>query len=224
MKSADRQGSENLEDKTYKSKLERLSKLTDEELVRLSKEGDGIASECIFERYKKPVRVKSRTYFLVGANSEDIVQEGMIGLYKAIRDYSPDKQASFKAFADICVTRQIITAIKAATRQKHMPLNSYISLNQPAFESESEKTYEETLPGNFALGPEDILIDRESYRDMTEKIKKCLSKLEMTVLRLYLQGKSYGEIADSLGKGVKSVDNALQRIKAKLERELWTQN
>ncbi len=205
---------------------EKTNRQSDIELVKIAQQGDDKALEALLGRYKNLVRAKARSYFLVGADTEDIIQEGMIGLYKAIRDYSADtnvenqRKASFSSFADMCVTRQIITAIKAATRQKHIPLNSYISLSQPVFENDSEQTYEETLPGSIKFDPENIYIGRESYLDLMEKINKSLSKLEMSVFREYMSGKSYIEIAETLEKPVKSVDNALQRIKGKLVSEL----
>lgn len=218
MKSADRQETD-LEKENYEDKLKKYETMEDEPLALLAKNGDGFALESLLERYKASVRVKARSYFLVGANQEDIVQEGMIGLYKAIRDYSDDKQTSFRGFADVCVTRQMITAIKSATRQKHLPLNSYVSLNQSTYEAETDQTFEETL-GDPVLSPEEIVIDRESYADMEKTIEETLSGYEQDVLALYLEGLSYQEMALALDKSIKSIDNALQRVKMKLEKEL----
>ena len=166
------------------------------------------------------VRSKARSYFLIGADHEDIVQEGMIGLYKAIRDYRPDKLSSFRAFAELCITRQIITAIKTATRQKHIPLNSYVSLNKPLYDEESDRTLLDVIIEGRATNPEELIIGQEDLRNINHKIDEVLSGLEQEVLRAYLDGKSYQEIADNLGRHVKSIDNALQRVKRKLEKYL----
>ncbi|MCL2866628.1 MAG: RNA polymerase sporulation sigma factor SigH [Clostridia bacterium] len=192
--------------------------LPDEEVVVQAKEGDGLAMEYLLNKHKNFVRTKARSYFLIGADHEDIVQEGMIGLYKAVRDYNPDKLSAFRAFAELCVTRQIITAIKTATRQKHIPLNSYVSLNKPLYDEESERTLLDIIVGNRVTNPEDLMINREDLSAVREKIDEALSPLEQEVLAAYLSGKSYQEIAAALGRHVKSIDNALQRVKRKLER------
>lgn len=197
-----------------------LAHLTDEEIVTLAKDGDTVALEFLISKYKNFVRSKARTYFLIGADREDIIQEGMIGLYKAIRDYRYDRQASFRAFAEICVTRQIITAIKTATRQKHMPLNSYVSLNKPVYEEESERTLSDVITQGKAGNPEELFIDQEDFLDIESTMQRILSPLEQDVVNLYLEGKSYIEIAQQLDRHVKSVDNALQRVKRKLEQYL----
>ncbi len=197
-----------------------LAHLTDEEIVTLAKDGDTAALEFLISKYKNFVRSKARTYFLIGADREDIIQEGMIGLYKSIRDYRYDRQASFRAFAEICVTRQIITAIKTATRQKHMPLNSYVSLNKPVYEEESERTLSDVITQGKAGNPEDLFIDQEDFLDIESTMQRILSPLEQEVVNLYLEGKSYVEIAQQLDRHVKSVDNALQRVKRKLEQYL----
>jgi RNA polymerase sporulation-specific sigma factor len=163
------------------------------------------------------VLAKSRSYFLVGADREDIVQEGMIGLYKAVRDYKIERLASFRAFAELCITRQIITAIKAATRQKHQPLNTYISLNKPIYDEESDRTLLDILKGGKLSNPEALFISNETYDLIESEISSMLSDLEFDVLQEYLDGKSYQKIAEALDKHVKSVDNALQRVKRKLE-------
>ena len=197
-----------------------LEHLTDEEVVELAKYGNVGALEFLINKYKNFVRAKARTYFLIGADREDIIQEGMIGLYKAIRDYRYDRQASFRAFAEICVTRQIITAIKTAPRQKHIPLNSYVSLNKPVFDEESERTLGEVVITEKDGNPEDLFINQENLMDIESTMNKILSPLEQEVVGLYLEGKSYQEIAEQLDRHVKSVDNALQRVKRKLEQYL----
>ena len=199
---------------------EKFENMTDEELVRLAQEGDNDALEYLLNKYKNFVRSKARSYFLIGADHEDIVQEGMIGLYKAIRDYRTDKQASFRAFAELCITRQIITAIKTATRQKHIPLNSYVSLNKPIYDEESDRTLMDVIVEGRAQNPEDLIIGQEDLVSIRDRVDQVLSSLEQDVLNAYLDGKSYQEIADKLGRHVKSIDNALQRVKRKLEKPL----
>ncbi|PRX39304.1 RNA polymerase sigma-30 (SigH) subunit [Planifilum fimeticola] len=194
--------------------------MTDEELVDGVRLGDTGALEYLINKYKNFVRAKARSYFLIGADHEDIFQEGMIGLYKAIRDFRGDKLASFKAFAELCVTRQIITAIKTATRQKHIPLNSYVSLDKPIYDEDSERTLQDVLTGGCATDPEELYINREEHEDIEDKMAQILSELERKVLMLYLDGRSYQEIAVDLNRHVKSIDNALQRVKRKLERYL----
>ncbi|MGI5901608.1 MAG: RNA polymerase sporulation sigma factor SigH [Desulfitobacteriia bacterium] len=194
--------------------------LIDEELVELAKAGDATAQEYLINKYKNFVRAKARSYFLIGADREDIIQEGMIGLYKAIRDFRGDKLSSFRAFAELCITRQIITAIKTATRQKHIPLNSYISLNKPIYDEDSDRTLLDVISGSKITDPEELIISREEFDDIEEKMGEILSSLEWEVLMAYLEGKSYQEIALDLQRHVKSIDNALQRVKRKLERYL----
>lgn len=193
--------------------------LTDEEVVFAVKEGeDRAAQDYLINKYRNFVRAKARSYFLIGADREDIIQEGMIGLYKAIRDFRNDKLSSFRAFAELCVTRQIITAIKTATRQKHIPLNSYISLNKPIYDEDSDRTLLDVLSGARISDPEELVISREEFVDIEEKMEEILSDLEWKVLMSYLDGKSYQEIAAELQRHVKSIDNALQRVKRKLEK------
>ena len=194
--------------------------MTDEDIALLARDGDEAALELLMMKYKNFVRSKARSYFLIGADHEDIVQEGMIGLFKAIRDFRPDKLTSFRAFAELCVTRQIITAIKTATRQKHIPLNSYVSLNRPIYDEESDRTLMDVLSEVQMAGPEELLISQEDYSSVENRISEVLSDLEMEVLNSYLEGKSYQEIAQDLGRHVKSIDNALQRVKRKLEKSL----
>ena len=195
-----------------------FQQIVDEQLGELVREGDGVALEHLIRKYKNFVRAKARSYFLIGADHEDIVQEGMIGLYKAIRDFRGDKLASFKAFAELCITRQIITAIKTATRQKHIPLNSYISLDKPLYDEESERTLLDVICGNRVTNPEELIINQEKFQDIELKMSEILSDLERKVLMLYLDGQSYQEISEELDRHVKSIDNALQRVKRKLER------
>ena len=192
--------------------------MQDEEVVDIARAGSVLAQEYLINKYRSFVRAKARSYFLIGADREDIIQEGMIGLYKAIRDFRCDKLASFKAFAELCITRQIITAIKTATRQKHIPLNSYVSLNRPSYDEDSDRTLLDIMPGTQVLDPEELLINTEEIGSMETKITEILSDLEWQVLNSYLDGKSYLEIAEDLQRHVKSVDNALQRVKRKLER------
>ena len=190
----------------------------DEEVVMEAKAGNNKAQEYLIFKYENFVKAKAKSYFLIGADKEDIYHEGMIGLYKAIRDFNPEKSTSFKAFAEICVTRQIITAIKTATRQKHIPLNTYVSLNKPIYEEESERTLLDVLSGLKISDPEELMISKEQMHFIEEKISEVLSGLERKVLTSYLDGKSYQEIACDLERHSKSIDNALQRVKRKLEK------
>lgn len=200
--------------KTFSKFEEKL----DEEVVVEAKKGDVRAQEYLINKYKSFVKAKAKSYFLIGADKEDIYQEGMIGLYKAIRDFKPDKLASFKAFAELCVTRQIITAIKTATRQKHIPLNTYVSLNKPIYDEESDRTLLDILSGLKVSDPEELVISQEEMNHIENEIGEVLSELEMEVLMSYLDGKSYQEIACDLDRHAKSIDNALQRVKRKLEK------
>ena len=196
-----------------------FEKLTDEEIIVEIKDGcNSVALDYLINKYRNFVRAKARSYFLIGADREDIIQEGMIGLYKAIRDFRNDKLSSFRAFAELCVTRQIITAIKTATRQKHIPLNSYISLNKPIYDEDSDRTLLDVLSGAKVSDPEELVISREEFVDIEAMMEEILSDLEGKVLMSYLDGKSYQEIAVDLDRHVKSIDNALQRVKRKLER------
>ena len=204
--------------------IEGHTDLSDEAIVEEAKNGDLVSLEFIIKKYRNFVRAKARSYFLIGADREDIVQEGMIGLYKAIRDFRSDKLSSFKAFAELCITRQIITAIKTATRQKHIPLNSYVSLNKPIYDEESDRTLLDVISGHKITDPEELIICREELGQIEGKIGEILSDLEWKVLMLYLQGRSYQEIAGDLKRHVKSIDNALQRVKRKLEKYLEVRN
>ncbi len=208
------------DDTALQEEADRFAPFSDEEIVEMSHSGDSAAEEYLLDKYKNFVRSKARSYFLVGADHEDIVQEGMIGLYKAIRDYRPDKLSSFRAFAELCITRQIITAIKAATRQKHIPLNNYVSLNKPLYDEESDRTLLDVIVEGRMSDPEELIINMENVGNIRAKINEVLSGLEQEVLNAYLDGKSYQEIAEALGRHVKSIDNALQRVKRKLEKYL----
>ena len=199
---------------------DRFADMTDEQVVELAQAHDSIAIEYLLSKYKNFVRSKARSYFLIGADHEDIVQEGMIGLFKAIRDYQAERLSSFRAFAELCITRQIITAIKTATRQKHVPLNSYVSLNKPIYDEESDRTLMDVIVEGRAQNPEELIIGRENLVSIRDSVDQVLSPLEQDVLNAYLDGKSYQEIADKLGRHVKSIDNALQRVKRKLEKHL----
>jgi len=201
-----------------------LDSMEDEEIVEIARQGNSQALEYLISKYKNFVRAKARSYFLVGADREDIIQEGMIGLYKAIRDFRSDKLSSFRAFAELCITRQIITAIKTATRQKHIPLNSYVSLNKPIYDEDSDRTLLDVISGSRITDPEELFISREEFGDIEQKMGEILSELEWRVLIAYLDGKSYQEIADELNRHVKSIDNALQRVKRKLERYIEARN
>lgn len=194
--------------------------MDDEQLVEMVHKGDSEALDYLIHKYRQFVRAKARSYFLIGADREDIVQEGMIGLFKAIRDYKDDKSSSFKAFAELCTTRQIITAIKTATRQKHIPLNSYVSLDKPVYDEESDRTLMDMLTETKSLDPEELIINQEEFDHIEIKMAELLSDLEREVLALYLDGQSYQEISGELNRHVKSIDNALQRVKRKLEKYL----
>ncbi len=194
-------------------------KMSDESLVELSHSGDRAAMDCLLLRYKNLVRARTKTYFLAGADRDDIVQEGMIGLFKAVRDYDGEKNSSFASFAELCIKRQLISAVKAATRQKHMPLNSYVSLSAPSADSGSEQTLIDTMSEYMSHSPEDTVLEKERRDALDVRIEEELSDLEKRVLKLYLRGDSYAEIAKAIGKTPKSVDNALRRIKRKMEKE-----
>ena len=204
------------EEKYFKELLNHYGDKSEEEIVVEAKNGNKRAQEYIISKYENFVKAKAKSYFLIGADKEDIYQEGMIGLYKAIRDFNVEKSTSFKAFAELCVTRQIITAIKTATRQKHIPLNTYISLNKPVSEEESDRTLLDIISSIRITDPEELIISQEQTEFIEEEINKVLSDLEIQVLQSYLEGKSYQEIACDLDRHSKSIDNALQRVKRKL--------
>lgn len=194
-------------------------KLSDEDLVELSAGGDRRAMEIILSRYKNLVRSRAKTYFLAGADRDDIVQEGMIGLFKAVRDFDITKQPTFCGFAEMCVKRQMITAVKASTRQKHAPLNSYVSLSEPIYTDNSERTLVDMLAERESIDPEEMFLRREKAEMINAEIENRLSSLEKTVLSLYISGMNYQEIAAELDRSAKSIDNALQRIKRKLDTD-----
>jgi RNA polymerase sporulation-specific sigma factor len=198
-----------------------LAELADDELVARFHDGDTDALAVLLERYRRFARAKARGYFLIGADSDDIEQEGMIGLYKAARDFRSDRQASFRAFAELCITRQVITAVKTATRQKHQPLNQYVSISGVrGSDDPGERSVEDLLHDHYETDPADAIVSLERMDSMRRSMAEMLSGLEVDVLRLYVEGKSYQEIGDHLGRHVKSIDNALQRIKRKLDVHL----
>lgn len=200
--------------------IQQFDQLSDEQLIEHVHLGNSDALDFLISKYRLFVKAKAKPYFLVGADKEDIIQEGMIGLYKAIRDFRGDKLASFRAFAELCIIRQIITAIKTATRQKHIPLNSYVSLDKPIYDEESDRTLMDVIQSPFTEDPAHLMINREEYNLLEAKMGEVLSELEQQVLTLYLEGQSYNEISTELNRHVKSIDNALQRVKRKLERHL----
>ena len=189
--------------------------ISDEELIARLRDGETIIEDYLMEKYKGLVRQKARAMFLIGGDTDDLIQEGMIGLFKAVRDFQPGREATFATFARMCIDRQIYSAIQNSNRQKHLPLNSYVSLNQ---EDESSPIWELSVEN-----PEEIIIDQETTRDLQQKISDYLSPMENKVLDLYLKGEGYVEIGRILGKSPKSIDNALQRIRAKI-REVISQN
>jgi RNA polymerase sporulation-specific sigma factor len=194
--------------------------LEDQLLIKKIRNGENEYLDGIINKYKYLVRSKTSKYFIIGAEKEDLFQEGMIGLYKAIRDFRVEKMMSFVSFVDLCVNRQIITAIKTSTRKKHRPLNSYISLNRPIHEEESSSTLLDVLPGVSSEDPVTLMVDKETKNEFENKLSKLLSDLEKKVLKLYLEGLSYVEMSQKLNTHTKSVDNALNRVKRKIEKHL----
>ncbi|GAC1589889.1 MAG: RNA polymerase sporulation sigma factor SigH [Acidimicrobiales bacterium] len=198
-----------------------LTELADDDLALRFQAGDADALTVLLERYRRFARAKARGYFLMGADNDDIEQEGMIGLYKAARDFRADRQASFRAFAELCVTRQVITAVKTATRRKHQPLNSYVSISGVrGGDDAAERNVEHLLHDHYETDPADEVVSRDRMAAMRQSMTDMLSGLEVDVLRLYVEGKSYEEISVHLGRHVKAIDNALQRIKRKLDCHL----
>ena len=198
---------------------------TDEELIERNRSGDARAAEVLLSRYRNFARMKARSYFLVGAERDDVQQEGMIGLYKAIRDFQVDRQSSFRAFADMCITRQLITAIRSARCRKHQPLNSYVSLSKPLeAEDDHDRALLDVLKGPWVLDPAEVVIATEDLGEIKAACDELLSEFETAVLQRYADGKSYQEIGLTLGRDSKSIDNALQRIKRKIEVYLRTRN
>jgi RNA polymerase sporulation-specific sigma factor len=202
-----------------------LDVATDEDLIAHYHQGFEPAVEALLHRYRNFARLKARSYFLAGADKDDIVQEGMIGLYKAIRDFSAEKETSFRAFADICITRQIITAVKTATRQKHLPLNQYVSLSKPlATDDDQDWVLQDVIEAQQVSDPAELVISDDELRSIKLVFAEILSGFEAEVLHMYVEGKSYQEIAKHLNRHVKSIDNALQRIKRKVELHLRDRN
>ena len=202
-----------------------LTELDDHILVDRVRHGDERCLDVLLGRYRNFARSKARSYFLAGSDKEDVVQEGMIGLYKAIRDFDAAQETPFRAFAELCISRQILTAIKTANRNKHQPLNSSISLDAPAYADDtSDKSVADSLVAPTITDPAELLISAEEIDAIRDSMRDNLTQLEGDVLRLYMDGKSYEEIADVLGNHVKSIDNALQRIKRKLQRHLDQRN
>ena len=197
----------------------RYDQYSDEELIVRLREGETEISDYLMEKYKEFVRKKARAMFLIGGETDDLIQEGMIGLFKAIQNYQADKETSFRTFASLCIDRQLYSAVQNSNRQKHQPLNSYVSLNRPLYEEEYEMTLLDVLGENEkVVNPEEIMINREQYEDTERKLSKLLSDFEKKVLNYYLEGKSYQEIGEILKRDSKSIDNALQRIKRKIEK------
>ena len=194
--------------------------LADNELVNGFLRGDNNAQDMLISKYKPLVKLCAREYFIAGADKEDIIQEGMIGLYKAIRDYNPERRVPFYYFAQLCITRQMISAIKAAARYKHAPLNAYVSLNKPVYDENLEKSMLEAIPATRAYNPEELFIGQEGKKYLETHVGDILSEMECRVLALHLQGYSYLRIAKTIGKDEKSIDNAVQRVRRKIEKFL----
>ena len=198
-------------------------KMTDDELIKLSKKEDKSALNFLIERYKETVNIKVSKYYINGAEKEDIIQEGLIGLFKAIKNYNPEKDNSFKSFANMCIERQVITAIKGSNRQKHMPLNSYVSLNNPTYENsdgELENPLIDVLEVNTVEDPLETITKNEYIKNVEKAIDQSLSQFEKQVLNKFIEGQSYAQIAESLKSPVKSVDNAIQRIRKKTSKNI----
>lgn len=197
-----------------------LQEWRDEDLLAAVHQGNDLAIAVLLTRYRSFARAKARSYFLAGGDREDIVQEGMIGLYKAVRDFNPAMEKSFRGFAEMCITRQVLSAVKGATRHKHGPLNSYVSLVAPVGDDGTERTLADTLPSSPLDDPAEVVISADRLRALRDHLDDVLSSLEVEVLALHLDGKSYVEMAEVLDRHVKSIDNALQRIKRKLDTHL----
>ena len=196
------------------------NEMSDEDLINIIKSGDKLALEFLIDKYKDLVNMKVSKFFMIGAEKEDIVQEGLIGLFKAVKNYNPDKQNSFKTFANLCIERQLITAIKSSNRQKHMPLNSYLSLNGVAYEDDEDSNLMEIFNAHQIEDPLDTITKKEYYKTVESAIDKSLSTFEKQVLDRYMQGESYVQIAEKLDTPVKSIDNAIQRIRKKAIKEI----
>ena len=202
---------------------DKYNNLTDEEIISQIKQGDESALVYLLEKYKDIVNAKVEKYFIIGAEREDVIQEGMIGLFKAIKDFNPEKQNTFKSFANICVERQLITAIKSSNRQKHMPLNSYLSLNTAAYDNNDENSVEliDTFDSKTVEDPLETIMKEEYYNEIQNAVNKSLSKFEKQVLDRFIKGESYVTIAKRLDSPVKSVDNAIQRIRKKAIKNMF---
>ena len=198
--------------------MEQYNLLSDEELISRLREGHEEIRDYLMEKHKNLVRKKARALYLIGGDNDDLIQEGMIGLYKAIRDFDPERGASFHTFADLCISRQLYTAVQASQRQKHQPLNSYVSLSDSDNEEQTSSRASYAANDVRNRNPEELFIARENLEDMEELIEKKLSRFEREVLRYYLSGMNYSQIADTLGKSSKATDNALQRIKKKIKQ------
>lgn len=203
------------ESNLYFSLTNNYKDMSDEDLINIIKSGDKSALEFLIGKYKEVVNMKVSKFFMIGAEKEDIIQEGLIGLFKAIKSYNPEKQNSFKTFANLCIERQLITAIKTSNRQKHMPLNSYLSLNTAAYEEEEESTLIDIFDAHQMEDPLETITKKEYYQTVENAIHKSLSDFEKQVLNRYIQGESYVQIAEKLDTPVKSIDNAIQRIRKK---------
>lgn len=198
------------------SKEHLLEELTDEEVIQVIRTGKDDAFDYLINKYERLVKVKAQTYFLIGSDRDDVIQEGFIGLYKAILDYDETKVASFRSFAELCITRQIITSIKTATRMKHLPLNNYISIYKPIREDQSERTLLDVIDNTTSIEPHQSYIKRERAAHILSHIEQSLTRLEYKVFTYYLEGYSYEEIAHIIKRPEKSIDNALQRVKKKI--------
>ncbi len=205
---------------------DQYTNLTDEQIVLKIKQGDEKALSYLLEKYKNLVNIKVGRYFIIGAEKEDIMQEGMIGLFKAIRNFKEEKQNTFKSFANICIERQLITAIKSSNRQKHMPLNSYLSLNTAAYDNNEEDSVEliDTFDSKTIEDPLETVMKQEYYQEVENAVNKNLSKFEKQVLNQFIKGESYVTIAQKLDAPVKSVDNAIQRIRKKATKNMFNEN
>lgn len=205
---------------------DKYNNLTDEQVISQIKQGDEYALSYLLEKYRELVNMKVGKYFIIGAEKEDVIQEGMIGLFKAIKDFNPEKQNTFKSFANICVERQLITAIKSSNRQKHMPLNSYLSLNTAAYDNNDENSVEliDTFDSKTVEDPLETIMKEEYYNEVQNAVNKSLSKFEKQVLDRFVKGESYVTIAKRLDSPVKSVDNAIQRIRRKAIKNMFNEN
>lgn len=203
---------------------ENMEALPEEVLIQRAQAQDYDAMDALMQRYKGIVRKRARSLFIIGGDQDDLMQEGMIGLFKAIQDYDKSKEAVFSTFAELCISRQLYSAVKSSNRKKNIPLNTYVSIYSPAYSEQGEETEGSFMVDHSLeaaeLSPEEILIDRENVRGLRRKIEECLSAMEKQVFDLYMEGMTYQEIARHLDKEPKSIDNALQRIKSKVNKAL----